>query len=158
MCFPFQTRISNGTSRTVVFSFQPSQQQNPLFQVLFTRVSFIFLVGKFVFFTASKMVLKMKAIFGVGNADGFWGKGSFLPDPPAKACNAVTVRSKAVNIAPCYGKCLPPSSCGPGNPDAWRIAFCPTSCPYGVCPTALVRPEWTLVFQLNSYLGSLCRQ
>lgn len=73
MCFPFQTLILNGTSRRLLFFsffffFPLFQQQNPLFQILFTRVSFIFLGSTF-FFTASKMVLKIKAIFGVGNVD-----------------------------------------------------------------------------------------
>lgn len=30
----------------------------------------------------SKLVLEIKAIFGVGNVDEDWGQGSFLLDPP----------------------------------------------------------------------------
>lgn len=69
--------------------------------------------------------LKIEAIFGVGNVDEDWSQGCFLLDPPGKPFNAVTVRIKTINIAPCYSKCLPPSLCGPGDRSAWWTTFAP---------------------------------
>lgn len=85
---------------------------------------FYFLVGVFTqsWKTGS---LRMEVLLGVGNGVEDWGQNHFLLDPPRKAFNVVTVRNMIVNIAPCYRKCQPPGSCGPGDRTAHWTAFSP---------------------------------
>lgn len=69
MCFPFQTLILNGTSRRLLFFFFSALSAAESFISDFVHKSFFYFSWEYFFFTASKMVLKIKAIFGVGNVD-----------------------------------------------------------------------------------------
>lgn len=116
----FQTVSLNWAFWAVVLSFYLSQQ-NPLSQVLFPRVYFIFLWA--FFYSSVNGSLKIEAIFGGGNAGEDWSSRCVLLEPPGKALNVVTVRTQGYKHCTSDCECLPPTSRRIGDRIAWNWDF-----------------------------------